>query len=422
MNAEIISVGTEIVLGDILNTHSQFLSQELAGMGINVFYHTAVGDNDSRFTGILQTALERSDVVFLTGGLGPTTDDITKETACRLLGVPCHYDETILEGLREFFARSGRMMSENNKKQALVPDGAVVLENDWGTAPGFIIEKDRKIVVLLPGPPRELRPMFTQRVKPWLEKKTNGIIFSKNVRVFGIGESTLEEKIVDLVVSGNPTVALYAKTGEVLIRVTAKAADRDTAEELVDGMIAQLRERLGSAIYGIDAAGLHEALVQGLRQRGQTIATAESCTGGMIASRITEIPGASEVFELGLVTYANRMKESMLGVSHETLETKGAVSHDCAVQMARGLAARSGADYNVAVTGIAGPGGGTEEKPVGTVYIAVEHHGKVWCHRYQMARHRGERDYIRAQTCLNAMNMVRLTMENPSACEVYYED
>lgn len=416
MNAEIICVGTEIVLGDILNTHSQFLSRELAGMGINVFYHTSVGDNDKRFTGILETALERSDIVFLTGGLGPTTDDITKETACELMGVSCHYDETIGEELRAFFARSGRIMSENNKKQAMVPDHAVVLQNDWGTAPGFVIEKDGRTLVLLPGPPRELQPMFMERVKPYLEERTKGIIFSKNVRVFGIGESSLEEKIIDLVVSGNPTVALYAKTGEVLIRVTAKAPTQKAAEELVDGMVAQLSERLGNLIYGINVNGLHEALVHTLQQRKETVATAESCTGGMIASLITEVPGSSEVFEMGAVTYANRIKEQLLNVSHETLTTVGAVSHDCAVQMAKGLAQTSGADYNIAVTGIAGPGGGTEEKPVGTVYIAVEHHGKVWCEHYYFARHCNERDYIRTQTCLNAMNMVRLIIENPSLC------
>ncbi len=421
MNAEIISVGTEIVLGDILNTHSQFLSQELAGMGINVFYHTAVGDNDRRFTAILQTALERSDIVFLTGGLGPTTDDITKETACELMGVSCRYNEEIGARLEAFFARSGRVMSENNKKQAMVPEHAVILQNDWGTAPGFIIEKDHRTVVLLPGPPRELQPMFTHRVKPYLEQRTNGIIFSKNVRVFGIGESSLEEKIVDLVTSGNPTVALYAKTGEVLIRVTAKAPSQQAAEELVDGMILQLRERLGNTIYGIDIGGLHEALVHSLQQHGETVATAESCTGGMIAAQITEVPGSSEVFEMGAVTYANRIKEQLLGVSRETLETVGAVSRECAVQMAKGLAEKSGADYNVAVTGIAGPGGGSEEKPVGTVYIAVEHHGRVWCEHYYFARHRNERDYIRTQTCLNAMNMVRLTIEDPTAYEVHYE-
>ncbi|MBC8611577.1 competence damage-inducible protein A [uncultured Ruminococcus sp.] len=421
MNAEIISVGTEIVLGDILNTHSQFLSRELAGMGINVYYHTAVGDNDRRFTGMLENALNRSDIVFLTGGLGPTTDDITKETACQLMGLECHYDEAIGERIRSYFARSGRRMSENNKKQAMVPQGAVVLQNDWGTAPGFILEKEGKTVVLLPGPPRELQPMFLQRVKPYLEQKTNGIIFSKNVRVFGIGESLLEEEIVDLVTSGNPTVALYAKTGEVLIRVTAKAPNQQQAEELVDGMIGQLRERLGNTVYGIDVAGLNEALVAELKRQKKTVATAESCTGGMIAEQITDVPGSSEVFEMGTVTYANRIKRDLLGVSEQTLQTVGAVSRECALEMARGLAQKSGADFNVAVTGIAGPSGGTPEKPVGTVYIAVEHGGKVWCHHYYFARNQKERDYNRTQACLNAMNMVRLTLTDPKIYEEYYE-
>lgn len=413
MNAEIICVGTEIVLGDILNTHSQFLSRELAAMGINVYYHTAVGDNDGRFTGILKNALERSDIVFLTGGLGPTTDDITKEVACQLLGVECRYSEQIGDRLKDFFARSGRQMTENNLKQAMVPEGAVVLENDWGTAPGFIIPKDGKTVVLLPGPPRELRPMFEYRVKPYFQSLMEQPIVSHSLRVFGIGESALEAQLEDLVVSRNPTVALYAKDGEVLIRVTAKADTVSQADEKIQQMIAVLRGRLGNKIYGVDVDSLHQVVVQKLMERGETIATAESCTGGKLAAKITEISGSSQIFHMGIVTYANHIKHQELGVENSTLETVGAVSQETAVQMARGLAKKSGADYNVAITGIAGPTGGTEEKPVGTVYIAVEHKGRVWCQRNQFGRHQGEREYIRILSCLNALNMVRLTMEEP---------
>ncbi|MGI5959595.1 MAG: competence/damage-inducible protein A [Massiliimalia sp.] len=419
MNAEIICVGTEIVLGDILNTHSQFLSRELAALGINVYYHTAVGDNDGRFTGILKTALERSDTVFLTGGLGPTTDDITKEVACQLLGIPCYYNETIGNGLKEWFARSGRTMTENNLKQAMIPEGAVIVENHWGTAPGLIITKGEKTVVLLPGPPRELRPMFEHGVKPYFQKRMGQPIVSHSLRVFGIGESALEAQIEDLVVSQDPTVALYAKDGEVLIRVTSKGDTTEQAEQKIQAMIRTLQERLGSRIYGVDVDSLHQVVVEELIRRGETIATAESCTGGKLAMQITQISGASQIFHMGEVTYANHIKHQQLGVSEETLQTVGAVSRETAVQMAKGLAQRSKADYNVSITGIAGPTGGTEEKPVGTVYIGVEHHGKVWCERYSLGRHRGEREYIRTLSCLNALNMVRLTMMDPKTEENY---
>lgn len=420
MNAEIISVGTEIILGDILNTHSQFLSQELAAMGINVYYQTAVGDNDGRFTQILQTALERSDVIFLTGGLGPTTDDITKETACHLLGVECHYNEEVGECIKSFFARAGRPMTENNLKQAMVPDGAVILHNSWGTAPGFIIAKENKTVVLLPGPPRELRPMFEQRVKPYFKANAKEPIVSKNVRVFGIGESALETQIEDLVLSTDPTVALYAKEGEVLIRVTAKAPSEQEAEQHIDRMIATLYDRLGSHIYGINKDSLQQVVVERLQNAHQTIATAESCTGGTLAGRITQISGSSEVFHLGVVTYANDIKHQELGVRNETLEAYGAVSEQTAAEMALGLAKKSGADYNVSITGIAGPTGAVLGKPVGTVYIAVAHRGKVWCERYNFARNQNEREYIRSLSCLNALNMVRLTLEEPTVWEKHY--
>lgn len=420
MNAEIISVGTEIILGDILNTHSQFLSQELAALGLNVYYQTAVGDNDKRFTQILKTALERSDVVFLTGGLGPTTDDITKEVACELLGVECHYDEAIAEKIKSYFTRSGRQITENNFKQAMVPEGAVVLDNSWGTAPGFIVNRGEKTVVLLPGPPRELRPMFEHRVKPYFQKNATEPILSKNLRVFGIGESALETEIEDLVSSLNPTVALYAKEGEVLIRVTAKDKTKELAAEKIDRMIEKLYERLGNHIYGIDVDSLQQVVVEKLLQKGQTIATAESCTGGTLAGRITEISGSSSVFHMGIVSYANHIKEQELKVSAETLNTVGAVSEETAVQMVKGLYEKSHADFCVSITGIAGPTGAVEGKPVGTVYIAVLHKEKVWCHRYQFARNKEEREYIRSLSCLNALNMVRLTLDDETVWNQNY--
>ncbi len=419
MNAELIAVGTEIILGDIQNTHAQFLSQELAAVGINVYYHTAVGDNDGRFSTILNTALSRSDMIFLTGGLGPTTDDITKKVVCDLLDLPCAPDPAVVERLTAFFKRLNHPMTENNLKQALVPEGAMVLQNDWGTAPGLIIEKHNKVVVLLPGPPRELHPMFATYVRPYLQKLTAQPIFSKNVRVFGIGESALEPMLMDLVERQNPTVALYAKDGEVLVRVTAKADTLALAEELVDQVIAEMRGILGSAIYGIDKDSLHQVVVETLLSHGKTIATAESCTGGMLTEKITEIAGCSAIFKTGMITYANEVKTNQLGVLPETLEAVGAVSAEVATEMATGLARVSGADFSVAITGIAGPDGGSEEKPVGTVFVAVCHNDKVWCKQFAFGRYKTERQYIRNLSCLQALNMVRLSLIDPTTLTEY---
>ncbi len=420
MNAEIISVGTEIILGDILNTHSQYLSQELAHLGINVYYQTAVGDNDKRFTSILKTAISRSDLIILTGGLGPTTDDITKEVACELLGVKCYLDENILNKIKTYFEKSGRIMSNNNTKQAMVPENSIVLENNCGTAPGFIINKDGKTVVLLPGPPRELRPMFEEKVKPYLKYNSKDVIVSKNVRVFGIGESDLEPKISKIVKQVNPTVALYAKEGEVLIRVTSKASDEKEANLLIDKTIDELYSILGNYIYGINKESLQQVLVEELIEQNKTIATAESCTGGMLASKLTQISGVSSVFNMGVVTYENWVKRDLIDVTEESLSKYGAVSQEVATEMATGLSKKSSADFSVSITGIAGPNGGSEEKPVGTVYIAVCHKQKVWCKRYNFARNKNEREYIRNLACLNAMNMIRLTLIDEKIFEDNY--
>lgn len=420
MNAEIISVGTEIILGDILNTHSQYLSQELAHLGINVYYQTAVGDNDKRFTSILKTAISRSDLIILTGGLGPTTDDITKEVACELLGVKCYLDENILNKIKTYFEKSGRIMSNNNTKQAMVPENSIVLENNCGTAPGFIINKDGKTVVLLPGPPRELRPMFEEKVKPYLKYNSKDVIVSKNVRVFGIGESDLEPKISKIVKQVNPTVALYAKEGEVLIRVTSKASDEKEANLLIDKTIDELYSILGNYIYGINKESLQQVLVEELIKQNKTIATAESCTGGMLASKLTQISGVSSVFNMGVVTYENWVKRDLIDVTEESLSKYGAVSQEVATEMATGLSKKSSADFSVSITGIAGPNGGSEEKPVGTVYIAVCHKQKVWCKRYNFARNKNEREYIRNLACLNAMNMIRLTLIDEKIFEDNY--
>lgn len=410
MNAEVISVGTEIILGDILNTHSRYLSQELAHLGINVYYQTAVGDNDKRFTSILKTALNRSDLIILSGGLGPTTDDITKEVVCEALSIKCYLDENVVNKIKSYFDNDDKEMYDNNLKQAMVPENSIILENNYGTAPGFIINKDNKVIVLLPGPPRELQPMFEEKVKPYLRYNSKDVIISKNVRVFGIGESTLEPMISKIVSQINPTVALYAKDGEVLIRVTAKSINEDEANRLIDKTIIKLYEKLGNLIYGVDKDSLQQVLVEELLKQNKTIATAESCTGGMLASILTQIPGVSSVFHMGVVTYENSVKSDMLGVKEETLKKFGAVSRQVANEMAIGLYKKSKADFCVSITGIAGPSSISKDKPVGNVYIAVCHNQKVWCKKYNFSRNKNEREYIRRLACLNAMNMVRLTI------------
>lgn len=412
-NAELIAVGTEIILGDIVNTHSQFLSQKLAELGINVFYHTSVGDNPGRLKRVIEQALQRSDVILFSGGLGPTEDDLTKETVCEVMGLEMHRDQAVYDSIVAYFDKIGKPMTENNKKQAIVPVGATVFYNQNGTAPGIGIQKEGKTVVLLPGPPSELIPMFQEQVYDYLSALSDGVLVSKNLRVFGIGESMVETKLGgELLNAANPTTALYAKEGQVLVRVTARASDQEEAERLVRPVVQQIKEILGTAVYGEDVNSLEEVVVAMLRAQHKTIATAESCTGGLLASAITSIPGSSEVFEFGAVTYANRIKHAVLGVPNRVIEQHGAVSEETAVAMAKGILKQSGADIGVAITGIAGPGGGTELKPVGTVYIAVASKlGESNVVRYSLARGKAdERGAIRRLSVMNALNMVRIML------------
>lgn len=409
-NAELVAVGTEILLGDIVNTHSQFLSQQLAGLGINVFYHTSVGDNPQRLHDVVKQALGRSDVVVFSGGLGPTEDDITKEVVADCLGLPLVEDETAMNSIVRFFERIGGTMTENNKKQAMVPEGSTVFQNKNGTAPGIAIEQDGKIAILLPGPPNELIPMVENDVYDYLASFSEDLLVSRRLRVFGVGESMVETMLgSELLNAANPTTALYAKQGQVEIRVTAKAKTEQKAREMMEPALAQIRSILGTSIYGEDVSSLEEVVVDMLQKQNKTIAVAESCTGGLLASAITAIPGSSKVFEYGTVTYANRIKHSVLRVPNRTLEQYGAVSEETAAAMAKGVIRTSGADIGVAITGIAGPDGGSEEKPVGTVYIAVVSGlGDCEVIRYSLARRReNERDQIRRLSVMHALNMVR---------------
>lgn len=409
MNCELISVGTEILLGDILNSNVQFLSKELAALGINVMRHTTVGDNEERLLRALDDAFESCQIVILTGGLGPTPDDLTKETCCKYFGTDLKTDRDILKKIESYFKlKNIDPMPECNKKQALVPTLGRVLENNNGTAPGFILEKDSKIIVIMPGPPKEMIPMYRESVRPYLLQYTDSVIVSHNIRTFGIGESYMSEKVEDLLSGSNPTVAPYAKSGEALLRVTAKAENEEKAEELMAGVIAQIKARLGQSIYGIDTDSIEQTVVTLLKERQQTVAFAESCTGGLCAKRITDISGASEIFHCGVVSYSNEIKNSVLGVKQETLEKYTAVSKETAIEMAQGIRKLSGATYGVSITGYAGPGNGEE---VGTIYIAVASENKTTV-KQLLTGHRGNscRDYNRHVAASNAFNELRMNI------------
>lgn len=406
MRAEIISVGTEILLGDIVNTNTQFLAKELASIGIEVYRQEVVGDNQDRLLGILEEALNRSDMVITTGGLGPTNDDLTKETACKFFNMDLELHQESLKALEEYFLKMGRKITENNYKQVYFPKEAIVLPNPNGTAPGAILEKNNKYIVILPGPPREMKPMYLNHVKPYLIKKGDGIIESKVVRVLGIGESMAAEKLKKFIENGvNPTVAPYAKEEDVIFRITAKAESQKEALKLIEPVKNQIEEILGQDVYGEGEETTIEMVVGDLLIKNNLkISTAESCTGGMIASRLVSVPGISDVFLEGAVTYANEAKVRTLNVKEETLKKYGAVSEETAREMAEGMAKRTGSDIAVVTTGIAGPGGGTEEKPVGLVYIGLYYKGEVYVYKNVF---NGNRQKVRTKATVTALDMVR---------------
>lgn len=408
MNCELISVGTEILLGDILNTNVQYLSKALATLGIGVTHHSTVGDNKQRLLDTLATAFTRCDAVILTGGLGPTPDDLTKETCTEYFGKGLYLDDKILEEIEGYFKLKNIVMPESNKKQALVPEGSIILENNNGTAPGFIMEKDGKIIVILPGPPKEMVPMYHESVEPYLRKFTNEVILSKNIRTFGIGESAMSELVEDLLDGSNPTVAPYAKSGEALLRVTAKAESEKDAEKLMDPVIDEIKFRLGNYIYGIDCNSIEEETAKLLMERKQTVAFAESCTGGLCAKRLTDIPGTSEIFHCGIVSYSNDIKMKVLGIKEETIEKYTEVSAECAKEMADGVRLLADADYGVSITGYAGPG---DEEEVGLIYIGVSSQKETRAIKL-LTGHKGTscRDYNRHVASSRAFNELRLTI------------
>ena len=414
MIAEIVTVGTEILLGNIVNTNSAYLAVECANLGLTVYYQSVVGDNEERMKAVIRTALDRSDVVILTGGLGPTEDDLTKEVTAEVMGMPlvedAHSKERIERYMKEYKKNnSQRRITSNNYKQALIPEGALVLDNHNGTAPGLILEKDGKIAILLPGPPVELKPMFTEEVYPYLRKKQPEIIYSQVVKICGIGESQVAEDIQDMIqAQTNPTIAPYAKVGEVHLRITAKASDEKEGKKLIKPVVKELKRRFGRNIFATEAEKtLEEAVVDMLRDQQLTLALAESCTGGEIAARIVNVPGASQVFTHGFVTYSNRAKRKCLGVKKATLKLEGAVSAKCAKEMAKGGCNAAEADICLSITGLAGPDGGTKETPVGTVFMGCCYNGKVVTREFHFT---GNRTKIRQQATAHALAFLRECM------------
>ncbi len=406
MTVELISVGTELLLGNIVNTNAAYLSEKCADLGLSCFYQSVVGDNEERLSGVLKTALERSDIVILSGGLGPTEDDLTKEVSAKVMGKELFMHEPSKKRIAEYFSSRNLELTENNWKQAMMPEGAIVLDNENGTAPGVIIEGEGKKVILLPGPPNEMIPMFEKQIMPYLSGSDLGMIYSQTVKICGVGESKAETMIKDMIDSQtNPTIATYAKNCEVHLRVTAKAKDEKEAKKLVKPVVKELKNRFGPYVYTTNAdITLEKAVVDLLVANKLTVSTVESCTGGMLAARLINVPGISEVYKSGYITYSNKAKRKILGVKKGLLEKKGAVSEEVAKEMAKGAAVISKAEVAVSVTGIAGPGGGTEEKPVGLVYIACNVCGKTKVRKFNF---RGNRAKIRETTVSSALILMR---------------
>jgi len=372
MKSMILSVGTELLFGQITNTNSVYLSQQLNSLGLDVLHHHTVGDNPKRLAEVIKHSLLDCDIIIATGGLGPTQDDLTKEVVCEVMGDKLSLDENVLDNIKALFKKINRDMTENNVKQAYLPSRATVFFNDVGSAPGFALTNKGKVVICMPGPPRELKPMFENHARPYLEKLTDSKIYYKMIRTFGAGESWLETELFDLIDNQtDPTIATYAKEGECALRVASKRDTEAEAIDAVNAMTEQIKGRIGELIYSFDDESIHEVACKILMEKNISISCAESCTGGVFSEYLTRIPGISSVFDRSFITYSNRSKIEELGVKPETIESFGAVSAEVALEMARGVKAKSGSRLCIAVTGVAGPGGGTAEKPVGLSYIGL---------------------------------------------------
>ncbi len=369
---EIISVGTELLLGNIVNSDAQMLSRKLSELGLNVYYHTVVGDNPGRLKEAVETAKSRADILITTGGLGPTCDDLTKQTLAEAFGKKLILHQDIADELREWFARRGQEMTENNLQQAQLPEGCTIFPNGCGTAPGCAFQAQGKHVLMLPGPPSECLNMFEKQAVPYLSALSEGVIVSHTLKIFGMGESKMESLLREKMnAMSNPTLAPYAKEGECELRVTAKAGDRKQAEALIAPVAEELRAMLGDVVYGVDVPNLETAVLELLKEKNMTLGTAESCTGGLIAKRLTDIPGSSQVFKGAVVSYCSEVKAAVLGVPGELLEQYGAVSEQVAGAMAEGARRALNCDLALSATGVAGPGADERGNPAGLVYLAL---------------------------------------------------
>ena len=409
MKAEIIAVGTELLMGEILNSNSRDIARELYNLGIDVYHQSVVGDNLNRVSKELETAFERADLVITTGGLGPTRDDLTKEAAAHFLKREMILDEESIRHLEDFFGSRGLPLNEGNKRQAYFPEGAKIIPNENGTAPACIIEFDEKVLVILPGPPREVIPLMEKYIIPYLEKRTGKVFISDIINISGIGEGHMEEKIMDIIeAQENPTVAPYAKEHGLTLRVTASASTEQEARLLLEPVVKKICDRLGMDVYAIGDTTLEAVVASLLIEQNLSISVAESCSGGLLAGRLINYPGISKVFKEGFITYSNESKINTLGVDSKILSKYGAVSEEVAKQMAKGAADRAKSDVALSITGIAGPDGGTDEKPVGLVYIGLYLLGEV---KVMKMDSWGSRDNVRRRAVSQALDMLRRELQ-----------
>lgn len=402
MNTEIISVGTELLLGHTVNTDARDISEGLAELGINVFWHTVVGDNPARLTECVYRAQNRADLIITTGGLGPTCDDLTKQVLARSFDRELYFDERAAADIRRYFEERGRTMTENNLQQAWLPEGCQVLPNDCGTAPGCIFRQGNVRVVMLPGPPRECNMMFERYVVPYLRQLSGEMICSHTVRMFGIGESTMEAKLRDLMDAANPTVAPYSREGECWVRVTAKGASRAACESLMEPVLWEVQHRMGDFVYGLDCDNLEERVSELLHKKQMTLAAAESCTGGLLAKRITDLPGASSIFRGGVTVYTESAKTRLLDIEQDFIDENGVVSVEVAGRMAKRVRALLHSDLGIGITGWAGPDG----ENVGLVYVGLATETDCFVRRLKLGN-TTPRQRIRLIAVNNAFDMIR---------------
>lgn len=405
--AELIAVGTELLLGNIANTDAQMISQGLSQLGINVYYHTVVGDNPQRVRQAVDIARGRADILITTGGLGPTCDDLTKVAVAQAFGKELVYHEPSAQRIRERFAQRGTPVTENNFQQAMVPEGCTVLDNDWGTAPGVAFQAGGTHVLMLPGPPRECAMMFRHRALPYLQKLSDGVIASRTVKTFGIGESAAEALLRDLMNAlHNPTLAPYAKPTGTELRITAHAPTREEALRLIAPVEEQVKAILGDKVIGVDVDSLEEVCFALLKDRGLTVGTAESCTGGLLAKLLTDLPGSSAVFRGGVVSYTNGVKAGLLGVPQDLLDRYGAVSPQVAEAMARGAKAALGCDIALSTTGVAGPDADDRGNPIGLVYLGLAWEGGCQVVPFR-AGTQAERERVRRMAAWTGLDLIR---------------